>query len=133
MPHAVLLLRVAEVGFLASLLAMLLAVIALVVRFRAIVGKERQQVKWLLVAAVLVPVAGVMDGVWGLPDAWLVAVAALPVAIGVAIMKNGLYQIDPLINRSLVYGGLTAAVLGVYVAAVTIVGTVLQNQRIPVR
>ena len=126
-----LLLRVAEVGFLASLLAVLLALIALVVRFRASSGDERQQLKWLLVAAVLVPVAGISDAAWGLPVVWLVAVAALPVAVGVAIMKYGLYQIDPLINRSLVYGGLTAAVLGVYVSAVTIVGTVLQNQRIP--
>jgi signal transduction histidine kinase len=131
LPRAVLLLRVAEVGFLASLLAVLLALIALVVRFRASSGDERQQLKWLLVAAVLVPVAGISDAAWGLPVVWLIAVAALPVAVGVAIMKYGLYQIDPLINRSLVYGGLTAAVLGVYVSAVTIVGTVLQNQRIP--
>ena len=36
---------------------------------------------------------------------------ALPVAVGVAIMKYGLYQIDLFINRSLVYGGLTGLVL----------------------
>ncbi len=130
--RAVLLLQVAQIGFLASLLAVLLAVIALVVRLRASSGDERQQVKWLLVAAVLVPIAGMLDGIWGLPAGWLVAVAGLPAAVGVAIMKYGLYQIDPLINRSLVYGGLTAAVLGVYVGAVTIVGMVLQNHRIPV-
>ncbi len=79
----------------------------------------------------MVPVAGLLDAAWGLPEAWVI-VSALPVAVGVAIMKYGLYQIDPIINRSLVYGGLTAVVLGVYVGAVTIVGIVLQNHRIPV-
>ena len=131
LPRALLLLTVAELGIFASLLAALLALIALVLRFRASSGDERQQLKWVLVAGVMVPVAGLLDAAWGFPEAWVI-VSALPVAVGVAIMKYGLYQIDPIINRSLVYGGLTAVVLGVYVGAVTIVGIVLQNHRIPV-
>ena len=67
MPHALLLLTGRRVGLFASLLAVLLALIALVLRFRASSG-DGANTKWLLVAAVMVPVAGLLDEVWGLPS-----------------------------------------------------------------
>jgi hypothetical protein len=99
---------------------------SLVLRFRRSRGEERQQLKWFTYAAALVPLSVVGDA---LPApvgdlATALPIAFLPVAAGIAILRHRLYDIDRLINRTLVYGLLTALLGGVYAGAVLILGQV---------
>ena len=75
-------------------------------RFRRSRGEERQQLKWFTYAAALVPLA-VLDEFLPAPVdslAFAVPVVLLPIAAGIAILRHRLYDIDRLINRTLVYG-----------------------------
>ena len=100
---------------------------SLVVRFRRVRGAERQQLKWfgfggvVLVLGVLL--AGITERLPLLgPTLFVAAVSAVPTAIGVAVLRAGLYEIDRLLNRTLVYATLTA-VLGLgYAGAVLALG-----------
>jgi hypothetical protein len=96
------------------------SVASLLVRFRRSVGDERQQIKWLLYAAAAIPAWFLINpmlsaafptlsewAAFGLVDGLLFA--GIPVAVGVAVFKFRLYEIDLIINRTLVYGSLTAA------------------------
>src|SRR4029453_15073296 len=94
------------------------AIAALVVRFRRSRGIERQQLKWFTYAAALAPlpflVYEVVPGAFGLLLA--VTLPLVPISVGIAILRYRLYEIDRIINRTLVYGLLTAA-LGLGYAA----------------
>jgi hypothetical protein len=93
-------------------------------------GIERQQIKWLLYASaiffignilkntVFSPLGGVWWGLW--VGYLLVAVGGLggPIAIGIAILRYRLYEIDTLINRTLVYGFLTGMLVAIYFSVV---------------
>jgi hypothetical protein len=113
---------------------LVLAVVAsLVVRFRRSRGDERQQLKWLtFVVAVDVAVPWTV-GVAAERSAPLlgelvvfpVAVSMIPIAIGVAVLKYRLYDIDRVINRTLVYGLLTILLGAVYIAGVFGLGQLL--------
>lgn len=96
------------------------AVASLAVRFRRSAGIERQQLKWFLFAAAPVPIApflGSLSEIIGaLAFTWVLL--GLPVAIGVAVFKHRLYDIDLIINRTLVYAALTGALVAVYVGSV---------------
>jgi hypothetical protein len=95
-------------------------------------GIERQQIKWLLYASaiffignilkntVFSPLGGVWWGLW--VGYLLVAVGGLggPIAIGIAILRYRLYEIDTLINRTLVYGSLTVALVALYFGAIVV-------------
>jgi hypothetical protein len=99
---------------------MLLGFGALVVRFRRSRGDERQQLKWITYAGGLLPLAVLA---YVLPEVvgtvvFAVPLVFLPVAIGIAILRYRLYDIDRLINRTLVYGLLTALLGGVYAGLV---------------
>jgi hypothetical protein len=99
---------------------------SLVLRFRRSRGEERQQLKWFTYASALLPLAGlddflpapVGDLLFGIP------IVFLPVAAGIAILRHRLYDIDRLINRTLVYGSLTAILGLVYAGVVLILGQV---------
>jgi hypothetical protein len=102
---------------------------SLVVRFRRARGAERQQLKWFGFGGVVL-VLGVMLGVvierlqaplLG-PALFVAAVSAIPTAIGVAVLRARLYEIDRLLNRTLVYGLLTVLLGAVYAAGVVAVG-----------
>jgi hypothetical protein len=100
------------------------AVTSLVVRFRRSRGDERLQLKWFTFAGALLPL--VLLGEL-LPDAvnsvlFAVAIALLPVAAGIAILRYRLYDIDRLINRTLVYGLVTVLLGGVYAGLVLVGG-----------
>jgi hypothetical protein len=95
---------------------------ALALRFRRSRGMERQQLKWFLFAsaitvAVFIVIQPATSGQWdlGLLLA-LPVVPAIPVAAGIAILRYRLYEIDRIINRTLVFGLLTAVLGLCYVA-----------------
>jgi hypothetical protein len=113
----------------------------LLIRFRRSTGAERQQIKWLAVVAPIAVVlaAGMYGGVALLgagsmsnasrevdgPLLLLVAgamgsIGLIPVAIGVAILRYRLYDIDVVINRTLVYGLLTATLAVAYVVTIAV-------------
>jgi hypothetical protein len=102
----------------------LTACASLVVRFRRARGMERQQLKWFAYAAALMVTSNAVGALLpfsGDPGAAL-TIALLPVAAGIAILRHQLYDIDRLINRTLVYGLLTA-ILGLgYAGAVLLLG-----------
>jgi hypothetical protein len=115
------------------LLAGLGAVISLLVRFRRARGDERQQIKWFASAAALTLVWAIVfvfvfgellsarGGLLELTGALLglLVIPSIPIATGIAILRYRLYDIDLVINRTLVYGTLTAALAAVYFAGVT--------------
>jgi hypothetical protein len=111
------------------LLAALGAVASVVVRFRRSRGVERQQMKWFAYAIVVLIGGSVLTG--GIADVtgvgWLegssfllsmIGLMCLPIAVGVAILRYRLYEIDLIINRTLVYGPLTATLALVYFGGV---------------
>jgi hypothetical protein len=102
------------------------AVVSLVLRFRRSQGVERQQLKWFTYAGVLLFSWSIVDPV--LPEVapftifFGLTIALVPVAAGIAVLRYRLYDIDRLINRTLVYGLLTALLAGVYAGAVLVLG-----------
>jgi hypothetical protein len=106
---------------------------ALVVRFRRASGTERQQLKWFALAAVPTLgglVVGALAEVFpALGLGWLAflagALVGIPVATGVAMFRHHLYDVDLVINRTLVYGALTATLLATYVGSVLLLRLIL--------
>jgi hypothetical protein len=98
------------------------AIAALVVRFRRSRGIERQQLKWFTYAAALAPLPGfayeLAPGIFGLLRTLILPL--VPISVGVAILRYRLYEIDRILNRTLVYGLLTA-LLGLCYAAGSLV------------
>jgi hypothetical protein len=114
------------------LVGVLVSVISLLVRFRRSRGDERRQLKWLAYAGVVVVLAASVNlTTEGLvrPDSeaaiiqamqltLVASLALVPIATGIAILKHRLYDVDLLINRTLVYGALTAMLALVYFGGV---------------
>jgi two-component system NarL family sensor kinase len=115
----------AGVGAAGVALAAVASVAALVVRWRRAHGPERHQLKWLVAAGTLAVAATVVDGIWGKPGVWLVGAAALPVGIGVAVLRYRLYDIDSIVSRTLVYTALTGIVVLLYLVVAVVLGEVL--------
>lgn len=110
-----------------------LAAAALVVRFRRSHGIEREQLKWISVAFVGVGLGlGVTAGTYGVLGKWtfflaMFALASVPLAIGAAMLRYRLYDIDVVINRALVYGVLTTALGGFYLSSILLLQLVLRS------
>jgi hypothetical protein len=106
--------------------ALLLSALSIVVRYRRASGAERQQLKWFALAAVLIGAVTAghllfLDVL--LPEAFLnlldaATITCLYVAVGIAILRYRLYDIDIIINRTLVYGSLTVTLVLVYFGSV---------------
>jgi hypothetical protein len=115
-----------------SQLVVLVDVASLVMRFRRARGAERQQLRWvamaagLLAAAVVATVVGALTGHPAVSE-WTsgLFVALLPVAIGAAILRYRLYDLDRIISRTLAYGLLTVLLGGGYAAVVLGLGRLL--------
>jgi signal transduction histidine kinase len=118
-----------------TLFAGLASIATLIVRYRRALGEEREQLKWFLYAGAVM-VAGfaliildstlhgpVLDLI--APPLAVLAILAVPAATGVAILRYRLYDIDVVINRTLVYGALAAFITAVYVGIVVGVGTLV--------
>jgi hypothetical protein len=103
---------------LCSLVGVAGAIAALVVRFRRSRGIERQQLKWFTYAAVLAPLPALVyelaPSLFGLLQTLVFPL--VPISVGIAILRYRLYEIDQIINRTLVYGLLTV-ILGLSYAA----------------
>jgi hypothetical protein len=106
-----------------------LSALSLVVRYRGASGVERQQLKWFAFAAVLlvaVPIADLLglhrllgNGLlWTLLEN--VTLTGLYVAVGIAILRYRLYEIDLIINRTLVYGSLTVMLVTLYFGTIVV-------------
>ncbi len=121
------------------LLTTVAAVVALILRFRRSSGMEREQLKWLVyTAAVLVAltplmvltgdaeveVAGVLvsDFLYG------VVIGAIPLAVGAAILRHRLYDIDVVIRRTVVYAGLTITLAAAYLGCVLLLQLLLSPE-----
>ena len=118
-------------------MCMLASVFSLVIRYRRSRGEERQQIKWIAFAAsyvgLLYLIAMVFafvfpSGAWFQPGSplWLdllgyaalISFTLVPIAVGFAVLRYRLYEIDIIINRTLVYGSLTISLALVYAGLV---------------
>jgi signal transduction histidine kinase len=141
-----------SLGIALLLASSLAALFSLILRLRRARGDERQQLMWFLYAAVpaVAGLPAVMFGSivfrfttdlllnttyalspWGsffanVYYASLIALLVLPLFTYIAILRHGLYDIDRLVNRTLVYGALTACIAGIYALAVGGIGTVFE-------
>ena len=118
------------VGFLA------VAIASVVWRFRQSRGVERQQMKWFAAAAVVMLVALGVTAAAGFASsdnaasewplvAYALAATAMPVAIGIAILRYRLYAIDRIISRTISYAVITAVLVGIFAAIVVGLQTIL--------
>lgn len=116
-------------GLATILFAYIAAAGSLITRFRSATSDESTQLKWfayagtLIAATVVYAVAawnffGQSFGYALIP--FVMALVTLPLAIGIAILRYRLYDIDLIINRTLVYGGMTAIVAAAYTASITL-------------
>jgi hypothetical protein len=129
----------AGIGVLLLLpLCMLASASSLVMRYRRSGGEEREQIKWIAFAASVVGLLYLIamissltySGPWGvagtplwlglLQQVSLVSFTAVPIAVGFAVLKYRLYDIDLLINRTLVYGSLTATLVVLYFGGIVV-------------
>jgi hypothetical protein len=120
------------VGFACFALAAIGSTGSLVVRFRRSHGVERQQLKWMAAAAALVVAAWLLHAFVDealAEDISLIiplALLALPAAAAVAILRYRLYDFDLVVNRTLVYGALTATLAGSYLGIVLLLQLALE-------
>jgi MFS family permease len=121
-----------NVGHWVASVAVLAAVASLVVRLRRARGVERQQLKWVVYAVVMAGCFTLLleaPTLIDLPELaadlmYALLIALIPVPLGLAILRYRLYDIDRLINRTLVYGLLTALLAAIYAGAVLVLGQV---------
>ena len=113
---------------------LVISVAAVVVRFARSSGDERLQLKWFATAAVLVVAAMIPAIVTNSVVATVLqnlAFLGLYAAVGIAVLKYRLYEIDVVISKAVLYGTLAAFITAVYVGLVAGVGTLVGNQRSP--
>jgi hypothetical protein len=126
------------IGLVVLLIALLASAVSLILRLLRARGIERQQLKWFVYAATLTTIGAVVAlaganvfasdlinaiGYWE----GQLAFAALPVFTGIAILRYRLYDIDRIINRTLVYGSLTTILAVIYFGGVTVTQALLRN------
>ena len=114
--------------------ALVVSVVAVVVRFARSAGEERLQLKWFAAAAVLVVVTFIPTIVTGSVAAAVlsnVAFLCLWVAIGVAVLKYRLYEIDVVISKAVLYGALAVFITAVYAGLVVGMGTLAGGRDSP--
>jgi signal transduction histidine kinase len=110
-------------------LSLVIAVSSLVLRFHRARGEERQQLKWIAYGAVLLSI-GILGTATRVAPAvnqivYLICLGCFVAALGLAILKYRLYQVDLVISRTLLYGGLAACITVLYIAVVAGVGSLI--------
>jgi hypothetical protein len=119
-----------QVGFALVLALSVVSLVAVIVRFRRSVGVERQQIKWFAYGAMIGIPLGLPAEVpfWG-PILELVQPPLLFAGIGIGMFRYRLYDVDRLLNRTLVYGLLTVSLAAGYAATVLVLGRVVSGGR----
>ena len=116
----------AAIANIGLLVAVLIAVGSIVQRYRTAERLQRYQIRWIALLGVVMgicfsiaifQVAPVSDIAWA---GGFLCIALLPVAVGIAITRYRLYDIDEIINRAIVYGALTAILAGIFTASITL-------------
>jgi len=107
-------------------------ILAFFVRFRRAQGEERQQIKWVAYGVAVFALAVIVASAWPSLDGslvggalFLVGFLAIPSAMALAILKYRLYDIDVVINRTLVYTVLTTVLALLYFGSIALLQTVL--------
>jgi hypothetical protein len=127
-----------DITDLAAMPVFLVSLASMVSRLRGSRGRQRLQLKWITYAASLTATsfaaafaADLLTDLRAASDALfllgVVGFAGIPVAAGVAILRHKLYDIDRIINRTLVYGALTATLALVYVGSVVSLQAALRS------
>jgi hypothetical protein len=117
---------------------LLVAAVSLFLRLRRARGAERQQLKWFAYATTVfasgalltyvIAEAMSVSWVWWFGFVLVIAgIVGIPTAVGIAILKYRLYDIDFIINRTLVYGALTASLALLYFGGVTLLQELLRT------
>jgi len=107
------------------------ATLAVFLRLRRAVGVERQQIKWFAYSAAIFAIGVVLIVIplaintppwyeWAATAIFAAISPAIPISIGIAILRYRLYEIDTLINRTLVYGSLTATLVALYFGGIVV-------------
>ena len=129
------LLGLGRLGSVLLLLSCVASVTSLFARWLRAMGQERQQLKWFAYAAavmiggfLLAFTFGTSGLMWDLGFlVGIVGFAFLPLATAIAVLKYRLYDIDRIINRTLVYGSLTVVLAGVYLGGVAATQAIFQR------
>ena len=105
------------------------AAVALVVRYRSSSREGRQQIKWLVSASVIMALFLTANVIQHKISEYLTifGMGTIPVAAGVAILRHRLFDIDFIINRTLVYGGLTLTLAAIYFTSVVLLQTAFRG------
>jgi hypothetical protein len=119
-------------GLTVLFLCVLLAATSVLLRFRRAGPVERQQLKWFVFAAgfafvtIAIDTFGIpiSDPVWAILDG--AGVAVLPSAVAIAVLRYRLYEIDRIISRTVSYGLLTTALIGLYLLVVALLRPLLE-------
>jgi hypothetical protein len=121
-----------EAGVYVMFAIVLAGMVSLVLRFRRAGPVERRQLTWFVYATVVNGVILVPEVLGILPSSlfWIAVSAAtftlLPVALGVAVFRYHLYEIDRIVSRTVSYGLLSAALIGLYLLVVTLLRPLLE-------
>jgi signal transduction histidine kinase len=130
---------IANVGFVLLGIGFIGSILAFLVRFRRSRSTEREQMKWLVYALgflVFVFLIILLVGLIFPGSAWFgdlsitltnLTILGIAIAAAIAILRYRLYDIDLIINRTLVYGALTAGVIVIYVLVIGAVGLIFQQ------
>jgi hypothetical protein len=128
------------VGWVLLPASVVISAVSIAVRYRRTTGEQRQQIKWFVFASVLIAVG--WSASWVAQDATsgsgghlgvvslllgITSLLSIPVAVGIAILRHHLYDIDLFINRTLVYGSLTVLLALVYFGGVTATQAIFQT------
>jgi hypothetical protein len=127
------------VGWVLLSASVVVSAVSIAVRYIRTTGEQRQQIKWFVFASALIAVGWAASQVAqdatsgnGGPLAVLslmlgiISLLGLPAAVGIAILRHHLYDIDLVINRTIVYGLLTVALALVYFGSVTATHAIFQ-------
>ena len=122
--------QVGFVGFAVIGVSALASVMSLAARFRRSTGVERQQIKWFAFAGVVAftCIAAMFTPLDEYRSVLSLGILAIPISVSIAVLRYRLYDIDLIINRTLVYGALSATVAGVYVLVVGYLGAVFRTE-----
>ena len=112
--------------------SMIASAVSLVIRMRRAGSEQRQQIKWLAYGGAMVVGAICVSGLISLWSTTVsiviisIALLGLPIFTGIAILRHRLYDIDVVINRTLVYGSLTAMLVALYFGGVATTQAIIQ-------